>query len=130
MTVNITFSTDDKGITRYNGSLSVHGSSVTQFHGLILEPGSELPADAEELEALGDRILTINYLQEIVTAHEHRRRGYMAEAIKTLAHRTDYTMVIYPLALEADDDPAAIEALRSTYRRIGFKDLGPLMALT
>jgi hypothetical protein len=131
MSTNITFSADKAGTTRYHGSLSVDGSSVTRFHGLILEPDAEIPSDAEELETLGDeRILTINYLQQIVTAPEHRRCGYMASAIRALARRTEQTMIIYPLPLTDEDNPKQAEALRSTYRKLGFKDLGPLMALT
>ena len=131
MTVNITFSADSAGVVRYHGSVTAAGCKVSRFHGLILEHGAEIPADAEELETLGDeRILTVNYLQEIETQPPYRHMGHMRSAISDLALRIPHTMIIYPLPLEHDDDPEKVLALRSAYHRIGFKDLGPLMALT
>ena len=112
---------------RYTGALTVDGVAVVTFHGVLLSPDQPTPLDCDEA---GEYSYPVNYLQEITTLPQYRRRGLMREAIAELVDRFSLPIVIYPLPLQdADATADEINQLRAAYRRCGFVDAGALMKL-
>ena len=112
---------------RYTGAVHVDGVAVVSFHGVLLSPDQPTPPDCEEA---GEYDHPVNYLQEITTQPQYRRRGLMREAIDELVDTFGLPVVIYPLPLQdADATPDEINQLRAVYRRCGFADAGALMKL-